>query len=183
MKLFRQLSDHMFRSVKRILNNRNGAAMILFAFVLLFFVTFPLSMFQIDMMLAVEQEKHIERAVVVSALAALYNVSVDMDLSDLQKDDIINRFKYFLKKNLNLNDSFVPLSGTIKDPISIEEITVYDGNDVPATCSWGKEINYPGIHVVLVTRIRRLYMTEVFGDYITIRIHKDIDIFETGVGQ
>lgn len=180
---FKQLLDHMFRSAKRILNNRDGAAMILFAFVLLFFVTFPLSMFQIDMMLAVEQKKHIERAVTVSALAALYNVSVDMELSDVQKNDIAKRFEYFLKKNLNLNDNFVPLSGPIKDPITVEEITVYDGSDVPAICSWGKEINYPGMHVVISTRIHRNYMADVFGDYITVRIHKDIDIFETGVAQ
>ncbi|WPX08157.1 hypothetical protein [Anaerocellum danielii] len=183
MTQFKQLLDHILLSAKRILNDKKGAAMILFAFVLLFFVTFPLSMFQIDMMLAVEEQKHIERAAVVSALAALYNVSVDTDLSDFQKDDITNRFKYFLKKNLNLDDNFVPTSGPIKDPITIEEITVYDGNDVPATCSWGKEINYPGIHVVLLTRIHRNYMADVFGDYITIRIHKDIDIFETGAGQ
>jgi len=181
MILSKLLSDHIFRSAKRILSNRNGAAMVLFAFVLLFFVTFPLSMFQIDMMLAVEQKKHIERAVTVSALAALYNVSVDMELSDIQKDDIVNRFKCFLKKNLNLDDNFVPLSGPVKDPITVEEITVYDDNDVPVTCSWGKEINYPGMHVVVSTRIRRNYMADVFGDYITIRIHKDIDIFETGV--
>jgi len=165
------------------LNDKSGAAMILFAFVLLFFVTFPLSMFQIDMTMAIEEEKHIERAAVVSALAALYNVSVDSDLSDFQKDDITDRFQYFLKQNLNLDDNFIPKAGPIKDPINIEEITVYDGNDVPATCSWGNEIKYPGMHIVISTRIHRNYMADVFGEYITIRIHKDIDIFETGVGQ
>lgn len=140
----------------------------------------PLSLYQLDITLAINSKNRIERAVTISALASLYNVSIGVDLGDVQKSIIAENFEYFLKKNLNLDNNFIPKSGLIKDPIVIKEIIVYDSTDTPTICPYGKEITLPSIHIVIETQIKRLYKGDVLGEYIPITVHKDIDILETG---
>lgn len=136
----------------------------------------PMSMYINEINIMQSARNHIERAIEVSAMASLYNVQTTVEISDIQKQQIIDDFTFYLSQNLNLDSNSIPQNSIIKDPIIIKEISVYDTSEVPTICPWGTEIRVAGIHVVVETKIKRNYMGEKYGEYVPIVIHKDIDI-------
>lgn len=178
----RQLVRKLFRIINRakdVLRDEKGDFGLILATVLLFYIIIPMSLYMTEYTMLKLAKDKIEHAIVVSAAAALYNVSTQADLSDIQKQDVQNDFINYLKQNLQLDSNMMPANiPNVSKPITISEIQVYGAGDVPRLDPWGSEFDVPGIHVVVTTELKRNYMSDRFGSTVTVTIHKDVDVLD-----
>ncbi|ADQ06140.1 conserved hypothetical protein [Caldicellulosiruptor hydrothermalis 108] len=155
------------------MGNKNGDSALILVSVLLFTIIIPISTYAMNSTILLTQYDKIKQAIKVSAMGALYNVSQDTILYDTGKQTVADAFTTLFKKNLQIDDSGYSKILTTTQPITIQELVVYDAGDVPATCPQGTVISFPAIHVVVSTQFK-----DCFGKPRDVLIHSDIDIFE-----
>ena len=155
------------------MGNKNGDSALILVSVLLFTIIIPISTYAMNSTILLTQYDKIKQAIKVSAMGALYNVSQDTILYDTGKQAVADAFTTLFKKNLQIDDSGYSKILTTTQPITIQELVVYDAGDVPATCPQGTVISFPAIHVVVSTQFK-----DCFGKPRDVLIHSDIDIFE-----
>ncbi|MBN4062907.1 hypothetical protein JYU21_01815 [Alkaliphilus sp. AH-315-G20] len=102
---------------------------------------------------------------------------LDRDIS-LNKVAAENTVREFIIKNLALNANLTAKDTSfISDsrPIIIEEITVFNPADLPATASNGSVLNRTTIHMVVQIPIEIAFVGEVYG---RMNVFVDIDSFK-----
>lgn len=165
--------------LKILVKDNKGEPIVLFMVLLIVFVIMPIALFSLEYAREIAIKNKIENAVTVSAMASLYRVTPSTSMSDIEKEDNTITFINFLKQNLNLNDDFTSKDNLTSAPIEIAEIQFYGADELPATCPEGKELTLPCVHVVIKTKIKRLYFRGNENETDVI-IHKDIDVMERG---
>ena len=119
--------------------------------------------------------------IVASALAAL-SKGMETDIAygefDLDKAEAEWVFKNHLKNGLKLDNNFLPHpSSKIAGEVVIEDFAIYNHEDLlpGLTCSLGRPIINPSIHVVVSFKAKRSALIGRFGEDILIKIHRDVD--------
>jgi len=171
-----------FRRSASAVSNSRGFGSILFA--LLFLIPFfTFSFFIVEHAQLRLMHGIADDAVVMSALAALkgtYSYGADFAYEDISIDpsDAYSTFREYLSKNMKLDGSLNPLPGSIAvSPVEILDFRVYNPGSYPAFCPGGVYINAPSIHVVISFQVDRPVLRGLFGERVTMKVHRDVDIF------
>lgn len=170
----------LFHQLVKNTRDRKGISSIFL--VMLFLIPFiTLSVFLIESRYLYTIKNSADDAVVSSALAALKSADpVDAAYGEyvLDKDAAKNTFYEYLKKNMKLDDNLNPMSGSVAaSSVHVDEFIVYDPGDYPTYCPKGTLIRNTSIHVVISFKARRPGLTGLFGKYVDIVVHRDVDNF------
>ncbi|KUK11528.1 MAG: Uncharacterized protein XD50_0311 [Clostridia bacterium 41_269] len=118
-------------------------------------------------------------AVVGAALAALKNADpVELAYGEyvLNKSEAEETFLSHFRENMRLDENFNPQPGSIaKSPVDIEEFIIYNPGEYPTTCPKGNLIQNTSIHVVIHFKAERPGLRGLFGKYVDITVHRDVD--------
>lgn len=162
------------------MKDKKGSGVILLT--LLFLIPlFVFSIFLIESRYLYNIKNVADDAVVSSALAALKSAdSVDAAYGEyvLDKDAAKDTFYEYLKKNMKLDDNMNPMSGSVAaGPVHVDEFIVYNPGDYPTYCPRETLIRNTSIHVIISFKARRPGLTGLFGRYVDIVVHRDVDNF------
>lgn len=156
------------------------------------FMIFGSFMFLLDIVTAMTLGNRVEDKMIASGWAGfsemdLKKMSQRKNISNkenresyLDKSDSKNVVIHYLKKNLKLNDDFTAREEsfiTVKNkPILIDEITIYNPDDLPTASSEGEPLKYTTIHMILEIPVK----TNVAGiQYARKSVYVDEDSFLT----
>ncbi|WP_187286582.1 hypothetical protein [Thermosediminibacter oceani] len=160
------------------MKDKRGSGTIIFGLLFLIpFMTF--SLFLIESRLLYTVKNAADDAVTAAALAALKSTNpVDIAYGEYMLDINTARetFYEYLRKNMKLDAGMNPLPGSIAaGAVYVEEFTVYNPGSYPTFCSRGTYIQNTAIHVVVRFKTRRAALKGLFGEYVDITIHRDVD--------
>jgi len=167
------------RSAKSTKDKRGSGALIFGLFFLIPFMTF--SMFLVESRFLYAVKNTADDAVTAAALAALKsNNPVDAAYGEYLLDTNAARgtFYEYLRKNMKLDAGMNPLPGSFAaGPVYVDEFIVYNPGSYPAFCPRGTYIKNTAVHVVVRFRAKRPALRGLFGEYVDIVIHRDVDNF------
>jgi len=177
--MFRWFTDLFHLSAKNMRDKKGIGTIFL---VLLFLIPlFIFSIFLIESRFLYTIKNTADDAVVAAALAALKSTNpVDIAYGEYVLDPNAARdtFYEYLKKNIKLDANMNPLQGSFATgPVYMEEFIVYNPGSYPTFCPRGTFIKNTSIHVVIKFKVRRPGLTGLFGKYVDIVIHRDVDNF------
>lgn len=162
------------------MKDKRGSGTIIFG--LLFFIPFmTFSMFLVECRFLYTIKNAADDAVVAAALAALKSANpVDIAYGEYMLDTNAARdtFYEYFRKNMKLDAGMNPLPGSVAvGPVYVDEFIVYNPGSYPTFCLRGTYIKNTAIHVVVKFRAKRPALKGLFGEYVDIVIHRDVDNF------
>jgi len=171
---FTDLSALLAKSMK----DKRGSGTIIFGLLFLIpFMTF--SMFLIESKFLMSLKNAADDAVTAAALAALKSTNpIDIAYGEymLDTDAARNTFYEYLRKNMKLDVGMNPIPGSFAaGPVYVDEFIVYNPGSYPTFCPRGTYIQNTAIHVVVRFKTRRPVLKGLFGEYVDITIHRDVD--------
>ncbi|MDN5332126.1 MAG: hypothetical protein PWP45_1351 [Tepidanaerobacteraceae bacterium] len=173
---FTALSVRLAKNMK----DRRGSGTLIFSLLFLIpFMTF--SMFLVESRLLYTVKNAADDAVTAAALAALKSTNpVDVAYGEylLDTDAARGTFYEYLRKNMKLDVGMNPIPGSFAaGPVYVDEFIVYNPGSYPTFCPRGTYIQNTAIHVVVRFKTRRPALKGLFGEYVDIVIHRDVDNF------
>ncbi|WP_227766317.1 hypothetical protein [Zhaonella formicivorans] len=171
-------TDLYHQSARNMSSNRGSATLILG--LLFFFICFSFSLFVVESKFLRLKKDLADDAVVAAGLAALKSaLSENIAYGEYELDRQLaeETFIRHLANNLKLDGNLNGLPGSIvAGQLVIESLVVYNPEDIAPglTCPSGTPVTETTIHVDLNFRVRRPVLTGLFGEYITVRIHRDV---------
>ncbi|WP_246110705.1 hypothetical protein [Thermosediminibacter litoriperuensis] len=160
------------------MRDKRGSGTIIFGLLFLIpFMTF--SMFLVESKFLYSIKNAADDAVTAAALAALKSVNpLDIAYGEYVLDANAARdtFYEYLRNNMKLDAGMNPLPGSVAvGPVYVDEFIVYNPESYPAFCPRGTYIKNTAIHVVLRFKTRRPVLKGLFGEYVDITLHRDVD--------
>ncbi|MGV8149597.1 MAG: hypothetical protein ACLKAL_11855 [Alkaliphilus sp.] len=158
-----------------------------FALATLFvFLVFTLGIFIIEAQMIIMASTRTESGLIAAGWAGFSEIELsstaenvgvfDRDIT-LDKATAENTTREFILKNLDLNSNLTAKEKSFiidTRPVIIEEITIFNPTDLPATASNGVVINRTTIHIVVQIPMEITFVGEVYG---RMNVFVDIDFF------
>ena len=179
MRVLKWFMDLFHQSAKSMRDKKGISSIFIALLFLIPFMTF--SMFLIESRFLYTIKNSADDAVVAAALAALKSTNpVDIAYGEYVLDPNAARdtFYEYLRKNMKLDENMNPLPGSVAaGPVHVDEFIVYNPGSYPTFCPRGTFIKNTSIHVVISFKAKRPALTGLFGKYVEIVIHRDVDNF------